>query len=454
MANPRYFAAELRCLNNVLGSVRRLRRYSPPPLTPGDPSQAEFVVTRRRHVLFLAGFDPIDGPAQHRRIQREAARFAKTWSVAADVGVFEPANADAGERWRLAVRGPEWSAETIYEPLDWHHMVSAEMARPRLTRLFGGLIAFLDFVVTGTAWRYFAATWRYGLFFLVPFFNLLLFTLVAVAAGAFVVWVTGTSDGVAAVIGFLVAAALFLLLLRWPGGRWKVEQALADWIFARDYMHDRRKDFDLLVERFADRLIAVARAAACDEIIVVGHSLGATIAVDVIARALERDPQLGRHGPKVCLLTVGATIPKLALHPSARRLRDCIARIAAHPDIAWTEYQARRDPISFYAFNPVTLRPFDPAVRGAKPRIVLVGMKDLLSPETYARVKTNHMRLHYQFVMANEQRAIYDYFMLIAGPAPFVFLSDMPRGALDVFSPEGAYRVQPATGAAAGGAPT
>jgi hypothetical protein len=73
-------------------------------------------------------------------------------------------------------------------------------------------------------------------------------------------------------------------------------------------------------------------------------------------------------------------------------------------------------------------------------------MKDLLSPETYERHKTNHMRLHYQFVMANEQRAIYDYFMMICGPAPFVFLSDIPRGALDVFGPDGAYRVQPTHG--------
>ena len=405
------------------------------------------MVIRRRHVLFLAGFDPIDGQAQHRRMQREAAKFAKTWSVTAEVGAFEPATAEAGERWRLSARGPDWAAETTYEPLDWHHMVTAEMERPRLGRLFGGLIAFFDFVLTGTAWRYFIATWRYGLFFLLPFFNLLLFTLVALAAGALVANAVASSATVGAVIGFLVGAAVFLLLLRWPGERWKVEQALADWIFARDYMHDRRRDFDALVERFADRLIACARRADCDEVIVVGHSLGATIAVDVIARALARDPQLGRHGPAVCLLTVGATIPKLALHPSAHRLRGAIAQVAGHPDVAWTEYQARRDPISFYAFNPVTLRPFDPTVRDKKPRIVLVGMKDLLSAESYARVKTNHMRLHYQFVMANEQRAVYDYFMLIAGPAPFDFLSDIPRGALDVFGEDGAYRVQPGNSA-------
>jgi pimeloyl-ACP methyl ester carboxylesterase len=232
--------------------------------------------------------------------------------------------------------------------------------------------------------------------------------------------------------------------MRWPGQRWRIAQALADWIFAREYMLGRRPDIDILLDRFADRLIARARAADCDELIVVGHSLGATMAVHMIARALERDPELARHGPAICLLTVGATIPKLALHPAASLLRDRIQRVAQAPGIAWTEYQARRDPISFYKFDPVTLRPFEANAPGRKPRIVLVGLKDMLTDDSYQRHKLNHMRLHYQFVMGNEQRAIYDYFMLIGGPAPFAFLSECPQGALEVFAADGAYQFRPA----------
>lgn len=427
-----------------MGSVAPVgsAEYSPAALS----SDGGFLGIRRRHVLFLAGFDPIDVPAQHRRMQREMAKFATTWSLSAQVGDVEAAAGGMGECWRLSTQGPEWSTETTYEPLDWHHIVLAEMARSRIARPFEGLVAFFDFVISGTAWRYFAATWPYALFFLAPFFNLLLFTVVAVGGGGIAAWALGMTGMVAAGIVVVGAVCLFVGLMRWPGRRWRVEQAVADWVFARDYMYGRNKDFDALLHRFADRLLACAQRADCDEVIVVGHSLGATVAVDVIARAIERDPNLGRSGPKVCLLTIGATIPKLALHPAAAWLRSGIQRIAEHPGIAWTEYQARRDPISFYNFSPVTLKRFDPTMRGKKPRIVLVGLKDFLSPETYRRHKMNHMRLHYQFVMANERRAIYDYYMLICGPAPFVFLSDIPRGALDVFGPDGSYRVQPAHG--------
>ena len=45
------------------------------------------------------------------------------------------------------------------------------------------------------------------------------------AAGALVASAVASSASVGAVIGFLVAAAGFLLLLRWPGERWKVSKA-------------------------------------------------------------------------------------------------------------------------------------------------------------------------------------------------------------------------------------
>src|SRR5262249_20000989 len=147
----------------------------------------------------------------------------------------------------------------------------------------------------------------------------------------------------------------FAALMRWPGERWRVGQALADWIFARDYMLGRHGDMSARVDDFAARVVACAGRAHVDEIIIAGHSLGATVAVDVLARAFERDPALGNRGPKLCLLTIGATIPKLALHPRGAWLRAQAQRLAAEPSLAWAEYQARDDFISFHKFDPVRL---------------------------------------------------------------------------------------------------
>jgi hypothetical protein len=40
----------------------------------------------------------------------------------------------------------------------------------------------------------------------------------------------------------------------------------------------------------------------------------------------------------------------------------------------------------------------------------------MLERSTYWRFRLRFMRLHYQFIMANERRTTYDYFMMVCGP--------------------------------------
>jgi hypothetical protein len=41
----------------------------------------------------------------------------------------------------------------------------------------------------------------------------------------------------------------------------------------------------------------------------------------------------------------------------------------------------------------------------------------MLSPDSIRRMQWNLLRMHYQFIMANEARSPYDFFMLVCGPA-------------------------------------
>jgi pimeloyl-ACP methyl ester carboxylesterase len=181
------------------------------------------------------------------------------------------------------------------------------------------------------------------------------------------------------------------------------------------------------------------------EIVIVGHSLGATFAVDALARALDLDRALATHRAKICLVTVGATIPKCALHPAAHRLRERIAKVVAEPSVLWAEYQAREDAISFYRFDPVSLtRVGGKADRlDSKPIIRRINVKNLLSPEIYKRFRLRVLRLHYQFVSANDIRAVYDYFMMICGPVFATAWTTSRLGFLDFFPAPDDSTVEP-----------
>src|SRR5262249_11781646 len=225
---------------------------------------------------------------------------------------------------------------------------------------------------------------------------------------------------------------------RWPGRRWRVDQGLADWILAVDYMRGRRPDIDARLDRFAQRVVTCAKGGRADEIVIVGHSPRAALVVDLLARPAAPAPDLPRRGPALAVLTIGATIPKLALHPDGGRLRARAETVAGAPDIFWVEYQARDDAISFYKFHPVTLRAIGPAGDPAPPLVRRVQFHEMMTPADFRRYRVNFMRLHYQFVMANAQRALYDYFMIVCGPLPLRAIAHTPNGPLDLIAADGA----------------
>jgi hypothetical protein len=401
----------------------------------------------RRHVYHLAGYDPIDPASQHRRFVRQLAILKRTWNVDAAASALE---GDATRAWwQVSARGANWQVDAVHELLPWDDIIRGDLAGPLPARLLNAARAYFDFIATGTMFRYIMANPRYAGFFLFPLLQLALFAAVAGFVAAFAPQWLGLTGLGAASAGTVIALVVFAALLQWPGRRWGVQHALDDWIFSWQVIHGRRPDVDARIEHFAEILVARSRERALDEIILVGHSMGASLVLDVVARALARDPQLGRYGPEICVLTVGSTIPKFTLHPSGERFRRCAARIAAEPSIAWVEYQVRSDAISFYKFDPLSLRHVAGDQFDRKPVIRRVQLHQMLERKSRLRHRHRVMRVHYQVVMANEQRATYDYLLMVCSPARFTRWTMSFEGLLDFIAADGSYREIRRCGAAA-----
>lgn len=391
----------------------------------------------RRHFFHVGGYDPIGVEARYRRFRRDLAVFARTWNVTAVATDLVRAPDNSRAWWTVTTQGRNWRVETTYEVLLWDDILLVDFARPMLSRLGNWVVALFDFLLTGTVFRYFRASWRYAFFFFFPAFHLLLFAYVALLLAH---WLTLQFALTSPLATIAIGIAVFLGLLQWPGRWWRVGQALDDWIFAREFLRGRRRDVDARLDGFAATLMARARDTSLDEIVILGHSLGASLVIDFVARALARDPELGRHGPSVNILSVGSTIPKFALHPAGDDLRRKMARVAAEPTILWGDYQARHDFISFYKFDPVSLTHFDGKLDvHRKPIMRLVAIPDMIEWATMQRYRFRFLRLHYQFVMANERRAHYDYFMLICGPVPLARTLVAPHGFLDLIAADGSF---------------
>jgi pimeloyl-ACP methyl ester carboxylesterase len=246
----------------------------------------------------------------------------------------------------------------------------------------------------------------------------------------------GLSGAPAVISGLCIAVAIFAGLMRWLGPHGRINHVLDDAIFSREFLYGQRPEMEQRIDDFAARIMERARKADVDEILVIGHSLGAALTVAAVARGLKQDPQLAKHGPTLCVLTVGATIPKFALHPQGDRIRQATQAVAGELSIRWTEYQARDDVVSFYRFDPVTLKRVGRDGSDGRPKIRRVQIHSMMDPESFKRNKRDYMRMHYQFLMGNGQRAPYDYCMIMCGPLDFDAITAV-EGGVDRFQADG-----------------
>jgi hypothetical protein len=410
-----------------------------------DRSAGEALV-RRRHVLYVEGYDPQGAEGYHGLFGYSFKRFLKNWPLQARVGELNIDSEDFAH-WTVDAAGPNWTVATRYEFLRQEQMIRANMAEPLWRQVPRALYWTLNYLLTGTLYRIYRASHQYGLA-LSYFQGLMLLWLAASALGG---WLIGwlllrLIDGpvaFAAAVG-IAAAVLCFKLLRPLADRFFVVQINNHWPYLLEYGRGAPTGFDRCIDAGANRLVEVARANEVDEIVVIGHSGGGVTGPALMARALELDPGLGRHGPRVVLLTPGSLMPGIGLHRSASRVHRDIARIAVEPSILWIDVQARADVLNFYDFDPVAGIGIDAGAKRCNPLIWKVRLRDMIAPKSYDKNRWNLFRMHYQFIMANDMRAPYEYMMLVCGPAPVEQWARRDRGMLACFGEDGSYSYRPA----------
>ncbi len=392
----------------------------------------------RRHVFLIIGYAPIPVETQHLWFKRSFEKFGKLWGATGTVSDLVW-NADkTNARWTVETRGPNWRVETTYEPLNWDDIIHHDMSQPLWSQITGTISTLFEYLWTGTLWRYFRARWTYGMFFLLAFFHIAAFAAMGAVAGYAAYWLSGLQGWSGLALGAMVGLAGFVGGFYWPGRKWHTQHILVDWIFSRDFARNQRPDMSARLEAFSKRVEERVRANTADEVLVIGHCLGAGLAAEVLTRALDRDPQLTQHGPKLCLMTIGATLPKFALHPGGEHIRRAAQRVAAEPGIAWAEIHSREDAISFYKFDPVALRRQTDRT-DKKPFIRRVRLKDMVEPHTWKRIRYRFLRMHIQSFLANERRTPYDYFMFVCGPIPFADSIVATGGPTSFIAQDGSY---------------
>ncbi len=383
--------------------------------TPPEAAPQGCEPVRRRHVVYLPGYDPESNKRYRALFARELSRYAKRFDLGSrTVTRAETRHDGLVQTWTVEAGQPGTETRTTYDVLLWDDLVRADFQRPLLASMALLTAGILHTFATGKLFRLYALNWKYGNVILYPFGMTVILAALAALLGTGVAhllagWLPGLAAGT---IGALAALGLVLAAIPLLD-RIFLRQLINDWVFNWQHSIGRRQDYEARLDLFADHVTAICRAGEVDEVLIVGHSSGALTAVEVAARVLERGLP---DGPRLSLLTLGSGLPLVAINQRARQTRADVMRLVGSDRLVWADYQAPQDWMNFPGFNPARDLGETPAGPVRNPLIRSTKFRDIIVPDVYRRISFRPFRMHFQFLMANDLPGEYDFFALTLGP--------------------------------------
>ncbi|MFZ2158633.1 MAG: hypothetical protein WAV72_21270 [Bradyrhizobium sp.] len=390
---------------------------------------------QHRHIIYVQGYDPRGLAQYYRMFRTELRKFGRLYQLGATIS--RPQSSSDGETasWTIETKAGDWQTRTSYDFLRFEDLIQRDLAAPIWSTVFHAVWIYWRLVFRGTIARFWRANWRFATFITYPHFLLLLEALGSLGV-AFACAKGLEALGVPNLFSMAAAAAVFVALLgsllKYTENATYLLYLLSDTIWTWEFSHRQRPEWDQRIDRFAQYLVKTARSSDAEEIVIVGHSSGSFLGTEILARALRLDPGLGRHGPRIVLFTVGGNFPIVGFHAASQDFRDHLRQLAVEPSIDWIDCQSRKDVMNFFPFDPVAGHGIDAGAARRNPTIVAVRFREIIKPEHYNAFRWKFFRVHFQFVMANEQPHAYDFFMIVCGPIPLRERMALPEAALAV----------------------
>ncbi|MCX7299622.1 MAG: hypothetical protein NTX73_04440 [Rhodobacterales bacterium] len=380
---------------------------------------------RRRRVFYIPGYDPFH-PRRYRELYRkEAAAQAAVSGYEIDLS---PKRGGGPYGWHVAGRMDGTVTEADVEVLVWSDLVETSMTKSVWASYAQLFYTGWIYITSGALRRLMWLRKGPVIAALYPVGMLLAQLAVAVIAGAVlaglvvrginsVLGLAGWSIGVVTpYLRWGIILVVTRTVLVWFKGKDK-------WFLAYYLMHDfaywawqkgaNPPEIEVRLAAFGDT-IAAALNQDYDEVLIVGHSVGAHLGINVLSDLL-RAGRVTSGGPALSLLTVGEVIPMVSFLPDAKRLRADLAFLSMRDDLTWVDVTAPGDGCSFALCDPVAVSGVAP--EGKKwPLVFSAAFTHSLSKERWKELRWQFFRLHFQYLCAFDQPKDYDYFRITAGP--------------------------------------
>ncbi len=366
---------------------------------------------RSRRVFYIPGYDPFP-PRRYRELYRKEGEDQSEISGYELVLQGTTGGQNYGWSVKAVIEGAHVRSD--FEVLVWSDIVRGSMEAGILGTYWQMISTAWIYITSGALRRLMwlrkgpviAALYPVGMLLA----QLLFAVIVAWVAGAFV------SRLVYPGTGWIVALPIMVYMMRLfrkLDGRLYAYYLMHDFAFSAQDGGAYPAALEVRMDQFRHQ-IAAALDSDADEVLVVGHSSGAHLAVSILADLI-REGRVPRSGPRLALLTLGQVIPMVSFLPNARRLRADLHDLSQSGGLTWVDVTAPGDGCAFALCDPVAVTGVAPE-RQKWPLVISAAFTRTLSTARWRELRWRFFRLHFQYLCAFDDPGDYDYFSITAGP--------------------------------------
>ncbi|MGR3572227.1 hypothetical protein [Brevirhabdus sp.] len=370
---------------------------------------------RSRRVFYIPGYDPIH-PRRYRELYRKQSRAQA--AVSGYRIALTPKTGPGPYGWDVEATIEDGRVDARIEVLVWSDIVRNSMSTGIAATYLQMLQTAWIYITSGALFRLMrlrkgpVIAALYPVFFLLA--QLLVALLLAWAAGAALAAVLPRALAIPAWLAGLAVLPPVLMWFR------KHDNKVFAYYLMHDYAYSARTrgaNPPELEERMRDftRIIAQALAEGPDEVLVVGHSSGAHLAVSILSDLI-RAGGVAADGPRLSFLSLGQVVPMVSFLPEAKRLRADLHFLSQRSELAWVDVTAPGDGCAFALCDPVAVSGVSPETGKRWPLVISAAFTQTLSPARWKELRWRFFRLHFQYLCAFDRPGDYDYFRITAGP--------------------------------------
>ncbi|WND01991.1 hypothetical protein QGN29_10575 [Temperatibacter marinus] len=309
------------------------------------------------------------------------------------------------------------NVETRYRFLAWDDLVKGRLDRSFIVATLHSYLLFIRLIFSGDIFKIYRYYWGFGNGIMVLAVMQLLIQFGGLGVGllAFNYSSIDVSPVIAWSLSFLFGF-FALVFVQWRGDPFRFQMSNELLRMRWDYAHGQFDDVKPRLERFRLNLKESLQQEDCDEFILVGHSYGSLIAVDMMADLLRDVPEEKSKAKKLGLVTLGSIHHFLAVLPSAVKYRKSLEEVGSSNRLYWFEPFIPQDGMNFPKCNPI--HDFTSVQPISGPHQKSVKYKELVRRETYAKKKRDFWSMHFQYLKEGDYQGDYSYFRIICSDQP------------------------------------